>query len=439
MKLYKASGKKLNNLDRSNVSRLCPASGRILSHTNQTKPIKIVLYSHDTMGLGHIRRNFLIAKTLSKSNLKCSILIISGTNKANEYALPDNVDIVSLPSLYKDKKGNYKSRQLDISTEQIIKLRSDIIKSAVKAFSPDLLIVDKVPRGVLNELDSALRHIRRNNSHTKCILGLRDILDEPEVVKKEWKDGKYNNVISKYYDDIWVYGDKSLYDIAAEYSLPEVVQSKITYSGYLVKESTLKSYLERRNKDLKIELKKGRMVLCLLGGGQDGYEISKAFVKTKFPENTCGVLLTGPFMDAEHRNEIMAIATNNKNVLVYGFVPNPNYLLLKADRVIAMGGYNTICELISHNKKALIVPRVVPRLEQIIRAQKLNELNLFDYIHPDDIDAGSIGGWITKDYTHNTRASHIDLDGVDKLPIMVRKVLNQTQNILSEEKVYAAK
>ena len=41
-----------------------------------------------------------------------------------------------------------------------------------------------------------------------------------------------------------------------------------------------------------------------------------------------------------------------------------------------MGGYNTFCEVLSFDKRAVIVPRTVPRLEQWIRAKRAEELGL---------------------------------------------------------------
>jgi predicted glycosyltransferase len=44
--------------------------------------------------------------------------------------------------------------------------------------------------------------------------------------------------------------------------------------------------------------------------------------------------------------------------------------------VVAMGGYNTFCEILSFNKRAIIVPRTAPRLEQFIRASRAQEVGL---------------------------------------------------------------
>src|SRR5437870_3977406 len=112
---------------------------------------RVVLYSHDAIGLGHVRRNLLIAQALAASSVK-AILLIAGAHEAGLFPMPLGVDCLSLPLLCKDSDGRYRPRHLEISTEEMISLRREMILTAVAAFQPDALIVDKVPRGVLGEL-----------------------------------------------------------------------------------------------------------------------------------------------------------------------------------------------------------------------------------------------------------------------------------------------
>ena len=54
----------------------------------------------------------------------------------------------------------------------------------------------------------------------------------------------------------------------------------------------------------------------------------------------------------------------------------------KATAIVAMGGYNTFCEILTLDKPALIVPRSVPRQEQLIRAERAVKLNLVSLLDP---------------------------------------------------------
>ena len=79
-----------------------------------------------------------------------------------------------------------------------------------------------------------------------------------------------------------------------------------------------------------------------------------------------------------------------KRARVYGiktlpFHPRLEELIQAADLVISMGGYNTICEILTQQTPALIIPRETPRKEQLIRAQCLKKENLIDYIAWHDI------------------------------------------------------
>ena len=57
-------------------------------------------------------------------------------------------------------------------------------------------------------------------------------------------------------------------------------------------------------------------------------------------------------------------------------------LMAAADVVVAMGGYNTVCELLTLRKRAVVVPRINPGLEQCIRAERMSAIGLLHMLHP---------------------------------------------------------
>ena len=74
----------------------------------------------------------------------------------------------------------------DRETERLIlALRRSALRSALGAFQPDVLIVDHAPRGALGELEPALQYLR-DHGRTRCVLGLRDVLEHPETLRREW-------------------------------------------------------------------------------------------------------------------------------------------------------------------------------------------------------------------------------------------------------------
>ncbi len=358
---------------------------------------RVVLYSHDTMGLGHMRRNLLIAQALVHSASPPIILMVTGAREAGCLPLPPGVDCLTLPALTKDVAGHHRARDLDLTLSEMTHIRSRSLAAAIEAFEPDALIVDKVPRGASRELDLALAAVKARGS-TRCILGLRDILDEPETVRREWSDAACDEAIEAYYDAVWVYGDPAFYDPVHEYGFCPEVAAKVRYTGYLDQQMRLID--DRPDGDdahAGGELPDGRLILCELGGGQDGAVLAESFVRARLPEGSAGVLLTGPYLDPEVRSRIRHLAAQQPRLRVLEFLAEPSRLLRRAERVITMGGYNTVCEILSFQKPALIVPRIHPRQEQWIRAVRLRDRGLADVLHPGELTPEALGNWMARD------------------------------------------
>src|SRR6516164_5390029 len=178
------------------------------------RKLHIALYSPGTVGLGHLRRNLLIAQALAESGLQSIQLLITEAREASAFvnAMPPGMDCVTLPGLSKGLDGVCKPRYLDLPLRELINLRSRIIRAALKQFQPDLLIVDNLPRGAYRELDPALKHLK-TAGRTRCILGLRDVLDEPWSVHEAWFRWRNEEAIRQYYNAIWVYGDPAIYNM----------------------------------------------------------------------------------------------------------------------------------------------------------------------------------------------------------------------------------
>ena len=192
---------------------------------------RIALYSHDTMGLGHIRRNTLIAQTLIQPPLSAQVLLVSGIRESGAFALPPGIDSITLPAYRKRPDGNYTARALDMPLEQLVALRSQTILAALTAFAPQLLIVDNVPRGALSELDTVLPTMRARGTH--IVLGLRDIIDTPEAVARQWDRQKNADILRRCFDAVWIYGDPRVYDTISAYGLDRLESIEVTTKNIL--------------------------------------------------------------------------------------------------------------------------------------------------------------------------------------------------------------
>lgn len=389
----------------------------------RAKP-RIVLYSHDTMGFGHVRRNLLIARSLVAPPLEAEVLLISGMREAGAFAMPDRIDCLTLPAYRKDKHSGYCARSLCLETDTLVALRSETIKAALKHFEPDLFVVDNVPRGVMGELKPVLKFLRRRG-RTRCVLGLRDVLDDPETIRRQWWLQRNFEAVRKYYDAVWVYGDPSLYDTATEYGFEPEFRRKLTYTGYLDQSVRLKAHDADDPTAPDSFARAGeRYMLCAAGGGQDGIAVTRAFAEAELPPNYRGIILTGPFMPAEDRVLVAGIAARNPRLKVVQFVAEPIRLILNAQRIIAMGGYNTIMEILSLNKRALVAPRVKPRSEQLIRAERLEALGLIDLVRPDVLTPVTLSDWLKRSAAPPPAAKNIlDFGGLLRLPHLVMETL----------------
>ncbi len=348
----------------------------------------IMLYSHDSYGLGHIRRSLEIAQHLSDHIPQASLIMLTGSMQAHAYSLPERMEYIKLPALTKDAEGRYCSRLLPHTIDITMKLRQKIILESIRNLKPDILLVDKAPAGIRGELVPALNFIKANLPTTKIILGMRDIEDHPTHVQAEWEKSGIIPLLKSTYHAIFLYGSRTLYDPVKEYGLPPIIEKKFISCGYVGRTQRAVSPEHIRTELLP---QTNRLVLVTPGGGDDGYPLLKTYVDMLRKHACSGqptfdtLLVTGPLMNPQHRRRLQQAASPELALTVLEFTPRLYDYLVSADLVVSMGGYNTIVEILTANQRGIIVPRVHPRLEQYIRGERLAAQGLINMIHPDDL------------------------------------------------------
>jgi predicted glycosyltransferase len=384
---------------------------------------RIVLYSHDTLGYGHLRRNMLLAAAMKRCAGAPDILMIAGMREAGAFALPAGVDCISLPAYAKNAQGQYAARDLSTGLEGLRSLRAATIRATVAAFDPDLMIVDNVPRGAQFELDPALKALRKAG-RARIILGLRDVIDDPATTRRQWLRQRNFEALREFYSDVWIYGDPVLYDTAAEYGIDTASQAAITYTGYLDQRARLDTPAGQEAFDALVGDDPRPYVLCTVGGGRDGDALTEAFARAVLPKGHRGVLITGSQMSAENRQRIAAIAAGRADLTVVEFVREPVVLAARAAAIVGMGGYNTTSEMLSLGRPALIVPRVRPRQEQLLRAARLAALGLLDMIHPDALTPAGLAAWIADAVTRAPAPRDaLDMGGLERVQMLADAAL----------------
>ncbi len=338
---------------------------------------RVLIYSHDTFGLGHIRRCRAIANSLVATYPHISVIIVSGSSVISSFQFGDGVDYVRIPGVEKQTDGRYGPHHLNLDLNDTIRLRTDIIKQVVLSFDPDVVIVDKEPIGLRGELVPALDILRRRGA--RIVLGLRDVLDEPVKLHEEWRQSGALDALGQIYDDIFVYGLESIYQPLAGLPNQHLFDHKIRYTGYLKRAVPSPMPPTRYPR-----ITKGPFILVTPGGGGDGAGVIDWVISAYEADPTIelpALIVFGPFMSRERRKDFAERIARIPKLESLGFEPRLELLMNRAHCVVAMGGYNTFCEVLSFDKPALIVPRVKPRLEQAIRAERADHLKLVDVLH----------------------------------------------------------
>jgi len=384
----------------------------------------ILMYSHDTYGLGHIRRTMAIADHLR--SLSTNILILTGSPIAGRFSFPENVDFVRIPGMIKKTNDEYRSLSIKINAEHALGIRKSIISATAKSFQPDLFIVDKEPLGLKREVLPVLRWFNKHSPGTKTILGLRDIMDDRETVRRDWQHKNVYHYLDELYSEIWVYGRQDIYDAAEEYGIPAHVQKKMFFTGYLPrKKATDKTKRKTRKKFCVRE--KEKMIVVTAGGGGDGFAMMDAYLGLHETFNIAGlksVLITGPFMPRNQRRQL-AKRARPFPIKVMPFYPRMEEMFGAADLVVSMGGYNTMCEILSQATPSLIIPRETPRKEQLLRARVLQKQQLIDFLPRAELNAENLReklvAMLDSLESYRQPISQFRLDGIDFIKDRLRQ------------------
>lgn len=385
---------------------------------------RVALYSHDSQGLGHVRRNSLIAAALVDARPDIDVLLLSGAPEVSALPLPPRTEVVKIPSLAKDSAGQYGARSLRCSLEELIAMRSAILTGALTSFAPDLLVVDKTPRGAFDELDAVLPVLRSRHG-TRTVLGLRDVLDGADATEREWQAARTSEAIRTLYDQVWVYGDPNLFDPAVEYRWSAETRRKVVYTGYLAldRDRLLRDSVEHETGSVALRPRSSPFVLGLVGGGQDGAQLAQAFAEARYPSGHEGVLLTGPYAPAPLVDKLRRTATERSDLCVARIAANVPQLVSRSAATVSMGGYNSACELMAGGRPALLVPRTHPRREQAMRAERLAAHGVADVRDADDLTPDELSRWFESAVARGTILHSIDLTGLRRLPELVDDVL----------------
>jgi predicted glycosyltransferase len=355
---------------------------------------RIALFTHDTLGLGHLRRCRHIVRALAEHAPQAALLLLSGSPALHVFEdLPPNADYVKIPTIVKTGTPGAQLSHLPVGVAEVSLLRARLVQQTLRGFTPDVFLVDNFPLGTLRELLPSLQEARRLS--TRLVLGLRDIVDSPEKVRTDWaRQGMYE-ILDRYYDRILVYGVQEVFDVVDAYALPPAIAAKVHYCGYV----TAPAAPPRSPAEVRAKLGiPGPFILVSGGGGGDGFPLLQAFLHAlPLLPSIAAVVVTGPLMSAADHAELAAQATGQPGVILLKSVRNLPSYMAAADLVVTMCGYNTAAEILALRPRAVVVPRTwqygehrararaSEEGEQNLRAQALARCGLVELLDPQEL------------------------------------------------------
>lgn len=356
---------------------------------------RVLFYSHDGTGLGHLRITLGIASAFAERRPDASVLLLSGSQSTHAWELPPNLDDVKLPSM--PKRRLYEglppvpAEDGAATLKDVVYLREAVARATVAAFAPQLIVVDHAPAGLFREMANALSAARLGSDGARLALLMRDITFGPGQTREIWtREGVYP-LLDHTYDRILVYGSRRVYDPITAYGMSTQAAAKTAFCGYLTPPPPRRDPAAVR---AALGATGRPLVLVTVGGGADGGPTLRAYLQGlrqgEAPPGLVSFVVTGPLLDAAERQGLDALAAGLPDLTLTPFEPDLAAVLEAADAVVCMGGYNAMSEAVFAGKRPVVVPRRPGPEEQILRARRFAELGLASVVPPDDVTSATL-------------------------------------------------
>ncbi|RME41525.1 MAG: hypothetical protein D6788_01045 [Planctomycetota bacterium] len=368
----------------------------IMAHTTEEQTIpkgysgrgsaRVMAYCHDGVGLGHLRRTLNICQHVGAGYPNVSFLVATGSPYISLFGRLPRVDYLKLPSLRKVDNERYEAKFLQIEQQDVLACRRRVLLETARSYDPKILLVDKAPAGVCGELVETLEWLRKHRPQTRIVFGMRDIEDDPETTIRQWTRLGVPQLLDEWFDEVWVYGMRELYDVARAYALSDSIRAKLRFMGYVARPTCAGDCLEATWETMPQIASYKRRVLVTVGGGTDGTAVLETYLEEAAgrlaSEGIASLLVGGPDLPEEDAQRLRNRARRLEGTFWFDFLPCLGCVMRRSEAVVCMGGYNTLCEVINHGKRALVIPRTTPRVEQAIRAELWSQHGLVHVLNP---------------------------------------------------------
>ena len=387
--------------------------------------LRVLMCSHDRWGLGSTSRTIAIASRLALDVPACSILVLTDLAIVGRFRFPQNVDFVRLPGVPSHGNGFGPVGKGDPVTDSVLRIRRKITQSVAKSFRPDIVVVERDPIDLPDEMRKALGFVRQELPGTRIVWGLPDVVGEPQAVVASWKRAGVLDLFDGFCDEIWIHGDRGLFDSTEHYAFPSSVAEKTLFTGYL-RPSSHPS--DRVQHELAQEPKRP-LVILTPGGGANGYPLIDSYFR--FLESMKGrvpirsVVISGPMMGSDERDDLARRAQRLPHLICHRFSKHLLEYLRQARLVVFSGGYNTHCANLAFRKRSIVWPTPSSANEHAHRGRVFAELGVLDLLGASDLEPERLGRMVMTlangaGFPEGEASCRIPMEGLDHIGERIR-------------------
>lgn len=326
---------------------------------------KYILYSHDGRGAGHISRTVALAQGIKRFNPDSAVLIITGSDLAPKLANNPDIEFVKVPTYKKTKKS---LTPLLCDKYALSKIRKKMIQGVIKAYNPDIAIIEYFPEGKLGELQTSLRYMKK--IRCKIYYGFRGVIGEiNNLAYKDIFNKRNCSIMKKYYSGVFCYTSQNVFDPLVEYPIEKPFLKNLIFTGYVSRAYELKKIAPTSGKKFKYDL------LIGLGCSVKAFALIKILLnlKGKFFPNEKWCIFLGEALSKNSKIKIFNKYLKRKDLDIIEYSSDYLDFIQSASRIISHGGYNSITDTLYYNKPTVYIARDVPEKDQEIHLKFLKD------------------------------------------------------------------
>ncbi len=357
--------------------------------------MRIAMYWHNGRSLGHTAESAKVAHGLSDSGREMHLSGLTGAYRGLDL-LPSGMDVVKLPAFtnYDNVAGWGTRGRTAMEAGPLFRLRAEMAEVFLRHYAPDVFLVNHLPKGAEDELVPALTSTRGDGG--RRVLTLRGVLFDAEKTNREYFSEDSARWIDRHFDAIHVHTHPEVFRLDDHYAVPDYLQGRIRYTGYLVDEFRLGKDAARA--ELGVDDGE-RLVLASMGGGQGAMPLWTALIDAlaeRSAEFDRVRVVTGPYLEAADAAALRERAERLPWLEIVSYEPSMMTWMAAADLFVGAAGANMLSEVLAVGCNSVVVPRQVRESEQRIHARLLTDRGLVRMCEMPDVLSGAVGPLLTE-------------------------------------------